>query len=113
MAVRLRLKRVGARNHPVYRIVATDSRNPRDGKFIEQIGTYRPATFNRRMSQSEEGNSAAKKKTRRDVTELVNLDLERVDHWIQSGAQPSEKVWSFIRALRRKANTEQAAAAAD
>ena len=80
MSVKIRLKRTGAKNSPVYRIVVADSRSPRDGKFIEEIGTYNP---------SRKG-------------ENVNLNFERAEHWIQRGAQPSDTVASFIREARRK-----------
>ena len=81
MAVRIRLKRIGAKNEPVYRIVVTDSRNPRDGRFIEEIGTYRPGL----------------------QAEKVKLDLERAKHWISKGAQPSETVASFIKRASKTA----------
>jgi small subunit ribosomal protein S16 len=79
MAVKIRLKRMGAKNAPVYRIVVADSRSPRDGKFIEEIGTYQPV----------------------QKTNKVHLDLERAEHWLAKGAQPSETVASFIRKARR------------
>ena len=75
MAVRIRLKRTGNKNNPVYRVVVTDSRSPRDGRFIEEIGTYDPK----------------KKGTN------FSLDLERATYWIKSGAQPSDTVSSFIK----------------
>jgi small subunit ribosomal protein S16 len=87
MSVRIRLKRVGAKNSPVYRIVVADSRSPRDGKFIEEIGTYQPI---------KEGTN-------------FTLDLERADHWIKNGAQPSETVSSFLRKARRSAPAPAAA----
>jgi small subunit ribosomal protein S16 len=81
MSVKIRLKRVGAKNHPVYRVVAADSRSPRDGKFIEELGTYHPAR----------------------TSDKVTINMERVDYWIGNGAIPSDTVKSFIRAERRKA----------
>jgi small subunit ribosomal protein S16 len=75
MAVRIRLKRCGSKNHPVYRVVVTDSRNPRDGKFIEELGTYHP--------MQKTGN--------------VTLNLDRAKYWLGVGALPSETVASFIR----------------
>ncbi|MCS1411611.1 MAG: 30S ribosomal protein S16 [Verrucomicrobia subdivision 3 bacterium] len=81
MAVKIRLKRVGARNRPVYRVVVADGRSPRDGKFIEEIGTYHPL---------REANK-------------VSLDMARVDYWIGNGAQPSDTVKSFIRSIKREA----------
>jgi small subunit ribosomal protein S16 len=86
MAVRIRLKRVGAKNAPAYRVVVADSRSPRDGKFIEEIGSYNPRT---------KGDN-------------FKMDLERAKYWISKGAQPSETVASFIK----KAVKAAAAAAA-
>jgi len=74
MAVRIRLKRVGAKNASYYRIVVADARSPRDGRFIEQIGAYQP------LKRGEN----------------VKLDLDRAKYWISKGAQPSETVASFI-----------------
>ena len=81
MAVRIRLKRVGTINKPVFRIVVADSRSPRDGKFIEEIGTYQPLK----------------------TGENFKLDTERAKFWIQRGAQPSETVASFLRKAARTA----------
>jgi small subunit ribosomal protein S16 len=86
MAVRIRLKRVGAKNAPAYRVVVADSRSPRDGKFIEEIGSYNPRT---------KGDN-------------FKMDLERAKYWVSKGAQPSETVASFIK----KAVKAAAAAAA-
>jgi len=77
--VRMRLKRVGATNSPVYRIVVADNRSPRDGKFIEELGTYWPL---------KKGDN-------------VDLDVERADYWIKVGAQPSETVASFLKKAKR------------
>ena len=85
MSVKIRMKRVGAKNSPVFRIVVADSRSPRDGKFIEELGTYQPL---------KKGNN-------------YNLDLERAKYWLSKGAQPSDTVASFIK----KANRAAAAAA--
>ena len=76
MAVRIRLTRVGARNNPMWRVVATDQRNPRDGRFIEVLGHYNPQT---------------------DPSTIV-LDEERVRGWIQKGAQPSGTVKKLLKA---------------
>ena len=81
MAVRIRLKRIGAKNSPVFRIVVADSRSPRDGKFLEELGTYHPL---------QKGNN-------------FNLDLDRAEHWVKNGAQPSETVASFIKKARKTA----------
>ncbi len=73
------MKRVGTTNTPVYRIVVADSRSPRDGKFIEEIGTYQPLV---------KGDN-------------VTLKLERADYWLSKGAQPSDTVRSFIKKAKR------------
>ena len=85
MAVKIRMKRVGAKNDPVFRIVVADQRSPRDGKFIEELGTYQP---------------------RKKGTNFT-LDLDRAKYWLSKGAQPSETVASFIK----KAGKTAAAAA--
>jgi small subunit ribosomal protein S16 len=84
MAVRIRMKRIGAKNTPVFRIVVADSRSPRDGKFIEELGTYQPL---------QKGNN-------------FTLNLDRAKYWVEKGAQPSDTVASFIKkAGRAAANT--------
>src|SRR5438045_1681009 len=80
MAVSIRLRREGALNRPYYKVVVADSRSPRDGKFIEIIGTYDP------------------KKTGHNST----LKLDRIDHWISKGAQPSDTVRSLIKKNRQQ-----------
>jgi small subunit ribosomal protein S16 len=75
MAVKIRMKRVGAKNAPVFRIVVTDGRSPRDGKFIEEIGTYQPLKAGDNFS----------------------LKLDRAKHWVSKGAQPSETVASLMK----------------
>lgn len=74
MAVKLRLKRMGAKKAPFYRIVAADSRSPRDGRFIEQLGTYDPKT-----------NPAT-----------VTLKEEEILKWLSNGAQPTDTVRSLL-----------------
>ena len=81
MAVKIRMKRIGAKNKPAFRIVVADSRSPRDGKCIEELGTYQPL---------KKGDN-------------VTLDLERAKYWVSKGAQPSDTVASFIRKLNRAA----------
>lgn len=81
MSVKIRLRREGALNRPYYKVVVTDSRSPRDGKFIEQVGNYDP----------------------KKAGENANLDLERVDYWIERGAQPSDTVRSLIKKEKKKA----------
>ena len=75
MAVKIRMKRVGTKNAPVFRIVVADGRSPRDGKFIEEIGTYQPL---------KKGDN-------------FSLKLDRANYWLGKGAQPSETVASFIK----------------
>ncbi|MGD0251596.1 MAG: 30S ribosomal protein S16 [Verrucomicrobiota bacterium] len=75
MAVKIRMKRVGAKNAPFFRIVVADSRSPRDGKFIEEIGSYQPL---------KKGDN-------------FTLNLDRAKYWISKGAQPSDTVASFIK----------------
>lgn len=81
MAVVIRLTRVGATNSPCYRIVAADSRNPRDGRSLEILGTYDP-----RRSES-----------------IQRLDLERVDWWLSHGARMSATVRSLVKKQRKTA----------
>ena len=73
--VRIRLRRVGRKKAPTYRIVVADSKSPRDGKFIEIVGQYQPRT----------GDQA------------LNLNTERVNHWLNVGAQPTDTVRSLLR----------------
>ena len=75
MAVKLRLTRVGSKKNPIYRVVAADSRSPRDGKFIEIIGRYNP--------QSEPS--------------LIELDEAKIKDWLGKGAQPTEAVARLIK----------------
>ena len=75
MAVKLRLRRMGANKAPFYRIVVADSRFPRDGRFIEEIGTYNPLT-----EPSE-----------------VKIDAEKAAQWIKNGAQPTDTVKSLFK----------------
>jgi len=75
MAVKIRLARGGAKKRPFYRIVATDARSPRDGRFLEKLGTYNPMT--------KEG--------------TVNLDRLRIDYWLGVGAQPTDAVRRLLR----------------
>ena len=77
MAVKIRLARGGAKKRPFYRIVVADERAPRDGRFIEKVGTYNP------LLPSESA-------------ERVTLDLERIQHWLSHGAQPTDRVLRFL-----------------
>lgn len=79
MALRIRLSRGGAKKRPYYRVVVADGRFPRDGRFIERIGTYNPLLP-------------------KDAPERVKLDLERAKFWISRGATPSDRVLRFLDA---------------
>ena len=82
--LRIRLKRTGARNQPSYRIVVADSRKPRDGAFVEQLGHYDP---------------------RQDPPQVV-LDYERALKWVRQGAQPSEAVKRMLENRNETVETE-------
>jgi len=77
MAVRIRMKKLGRTHRPFYRICVMDARQPRNGRAIEELGHYDPMV--------------------RDKSQRVKLDLERVQHWIGVGAQPTEKVAVLIK----------------
>ena len=78
MAVAIRLRREGAKNRPYYKVVVADQRSPRDGKFIEMIGTYDPKVKGKNSS----------------------IDVVRADYWIKCGARPSDTVRSIIKRAR-------------
>ena len=75
MAVKIRLRRMGAKKAPFYRVVVADSRYPRDGRFIEEIGTYNPV-----VKPAE-----------------VNIDAEAAKKWIANGAQPTDTVKALLK----------------
>ena len=75
MAVKIRLKRMGAKKAPSYRVVVADSRYPRDGRFIEEIGYYDPTK----------------------TPSVIKIDTEKADKWIKNGAQPTETVKKLIK----------------
>ena len=79
MAVAIRLARGGSKKRPYYRLVVADSRNARDGRFIEKVGTYNPLLA-------------------KDSPDRVKLDAERISHWLSVGAQPSDRVARFLDA---------------
>jgi small subunit ribosomal protein S16 len=79
MSLSIRLSRGGAKKRPYYRIVVADARNPRDGRFIERIGSYNPLLA-------------------KDDEKRVILDAERAKHWLSVGAQPSDRVARFLDA---------------
>jgi small subunit ribosomal protein S16 len=76
MAVKLRLTRVGSKKNPIYRVVAADSRSPRDGRFIEIVGRYNPQTD----------------------PSTIDLDEAKVRDWLAKGAQPSDTVRRLLKA---------------
>jgi small subunit ribosomal protein S16 len=88
MAVSIRLRREGAKNSPYYKVVVADRRSPRDGKFIEIIGTYDPKIPGRNST----------------------LNIDRVEYWISKGAQPSDTVRSLIKKNKKPAATAEPAA---
>ena len=75
--VKIRLRRMGAKKAPYYRIVVADSRSPRDGRFIEEIGTYDPMAD----------------------TGKIKVDMERVKYWIANGAQPTDTVRGLLKKI--------------
>ena len=81
--VSIRLSRAGAKKRPFYHLVVTDSRNRRDGRYIERVGFFNPVG--------------------REHEENLRIDLERVDYWIEQVAKPSERVASLLKAHRKAA----------
>ena len=75
--VKIRLRRMGAKKAPFYRIVVADSRSPRDGRFIEELGTYDPSA----------------------VDNKIKVDMERAKYWIANGAQPTDTVRGLLKKL--------------
>ena len=73
--VKIRLRRMGAKKNPFYRIVVADSRAPRDGRFIEEIGTYDPLAD----------------------PAVIKIDTERAQHWVKTGAQPTDTVKALLK----------------
>jgi small subunit ribosomal protein S16 len=79
MAMKIRLARGGSKKRPYYSIVASDSRMPRDGRFIEKLGTYNPLLP-------------------KDSEDRIKMNLERVQHWLSQGAEPTDRVSRFLEA---------------
>lgn len=79
MAMKIRLARGGSKKRPFYSIVATDSRMPRDGRFLEKLGTYNPLLA-------------------KDDEKRIVMNLERISHWLSRGAQPTDRVARFLEA---------------
>ena len=88
MAMKIRLARGGSKKRPFYRIVAADSRMPRDGRFIEKLGTYNPLLA-------------------KDSEERVKMDVEKIEAWIAKGAQPTERVTRMLEAAGVREKTER------
>jgi small subunit ribosomal protein S16 len=79
MAMKIRLARGGSKKRPFYRIVAADSRSPRDGRYIEKLGTYDPLLP-------------------RDNENRIKMDVDRVQHWLERGAEPTDRIARMIEA---------------
>ena len=79
MAMKIRLARGGSKKRPFYRIVAADSRMPRDGRFIEKLGTYSPLLA-------------------KDSEDRIKMNVDRIKHWLSEGAQPTDRVARFLEA---------------
>lgn len=88
MAIKIRLARGGSKKRPFYRVVAADSRMPRDGRYLEKLGTYNPLLP-------------------KDSEERVKIDMERVNYWLSKGAQPTDRVARFLEASGDLAKTER------
>ncbi|MFV0335769.1 MAG: 30S ribosomal protein S16 [Tropicimonas sp.] len=88
MAMKIRLTRGGSKKRPFYSIVAADSRMPRDGRFIEKLGTYNPLLP-------------------KDSEDRVKIDLERVQYWLGQGAQPTDRIVRFLEAAGVREKTER------
>lgn len=88
MSMKIRLARGGSKKRPHYAIVASDSRMPRDGRFLEKLGTYDPLLA-------------------KDSEDRVKMNLERVQYWLGQGAQPTDRVSRFLEAAGVKEKTER------
>ena len=88
MAMKIRLSRAGSKKRPFYRIVAADSRMPRDGRFIEKLGTYNPLLP-------------------KDSEDRVKMDMERGQHWLDQGAQPTDRIARMLDAAGVREKTER------
>lgn len=88
MSMKIRLARGGSKKRPHYSIVATDSRMPRDGRFLEKLGTYNPLLP-------------------RDSEDRVKIDIDRVKHWLGHGAKPTDRVARFLEAAGVLPKTER------
>ncbi|SIS81016.1 30S ribosomal protein S16 [Paracoccus saliphilus] len=88
MAMKIRLARGGSKKRPHYAIVATDSRMPRDGRFLEKLGTYNPLLP-------------------KDSEDRVKMDMERIQYWLGQGAQPTDRIARFLEAAGAKEKAER------
>ena len=88
MSMKIRLARGGSKKRPFYRIVAADSRMPRDGRFIEKLGTYNPLLP-------------------KDSEERVKMNMERVNYWLGQGAQPTDRIARMLEAAGERPKTER------
>ena len=88
MAMKIRLARGGSKKRPFYRIVAADSRMPRDGRFIEKLGTYNPLLP-------------------KDSEDRVKMDIERVQYWLDKGAQPTDRIARMLEAAGARDKSER------
>lgn len=88
MAMKIRLARGGSKKRPFYSIVAADSRMPRDGRFIEKLGTYNPLLP-------------------KDNEDRVRMKMERIEYWLGQGAQPTDRVSRFLEAAGIRAKKER------
>ncbi len=86
MSVRVRLTRVGSKKNPIWRVVVSDQRSPRDGRFIETIGQYNPQT----------------------EPSTIKIDEERLQHWLARGAQPTNTVKQLVKAQHKGAPVAEA-----
>lgn len=89
MAMKIRLARGGSKKRPFYRIVAADSRMPRDGRYIEKLGTYAPLLP-------------------KDSEDRVKMDMERIEYWLGQGAQPTDRIQRMLEAAGARPKTERA-----
>ena len=87
MAMKIRLARGGSKKRPFYRVVAADSRMPRDGRYVEKLGTYNPLLA-------------------KDSEDRVQLNMERVNYWLGQGSQPTQRVVRFLQAAGGMEKTE-------
>ncbi|MFT7593129.1 MAG: small subunit ribosomal protein S16 [Paracoccaceae bacterium] len=88
MAMKIRLARGGSKKRPFYRIVAADSRMPRDGRFIEKLGTYNPLLP-------------------KDSEERVKMNMERINYWLSEGAQPTDRIARMLEAAGVRPKAER------